>query len=134
MNTEKEAFSRRLREAVRAAGHDPRPAVLERLFNTRYPGRSVTFQAVSGWLGGRSIPSQDKLQVLAELLDVEPHYLRFGEGVAKAIKEKQGRWDAVATPLDRELVDAVLALSAEQKKALRDVIRAFGLKPSSASK
>lgn len=130
MNTEKEAFSKRLREAVRSAGHDPRPAVLERLFNTRYPGRSVTFQAVSGWLGGRSIPSQDKLQVLAELLEVEPHYLRFGEGAMKAIREKHARWDAGLAPQDRELVEAVLALTTEQKKVIRDVIRAFGLKPA----
>ena len=127
MNKEKETFSKRLQDAMRAAGHDPRPAVLERLFNTNYRGRSVTFQAVSGWLGARSIPSQDKLQVLAEVLDVEPHYLRFGEGAMKAIREKRARWDTVV-PEDRDLIDAVLALTTEQKRVLRDVIRAFSPK------
>ena len=43
-------FARRLRDAMEAAGLEPRPGVLLTLFNTHYWGRSVTFQAVSRWL------------------------------------------------------------------------------------
>ena len=32
----------------------------------------------SRWLRGRALPEQDKLQVMADLLGVEPHALRFG--------------------------------------------------------
>ena len=60
-----------------AAGYPDLPAVLEREFNSRYWGRSVTFHAVSRWLRGEAIPSQDKLQVLAEWLRIEPQVLRL---------------------------------------------------------
>ena len=71
-------FAERLQAAMRAAGLEPRPAVLLNLFNANYWGRSVTFQAVSRWLRGESIPAQDKLIVLAGVLKVEPEVLRFG--------------------------------------------------------
>ena len=61
-------FAQRLREAMVAAGLEPRPGVLLNLFNTRYWGRSVSFQAVSRWLRGQAIPEQDKLLVLAEIV------------------------------------------------------------------
>ncbi|MEO4048465.1 hypothetical protein AAFN46_15425 [Pseudomonas sp. CAU 1711] len=47
-----------LRQGLQA-GYPDRPAVLERVFNSRYWGRSVAFQAVSRWLRGQSIPSQE---------------------------------------------------------------------------
>ena len=122
---EKEAFSVRLRTAMTAAGHEPRPGVLEKLFNSRYWGRSVTFQAVSRWLSGRSIPTQEKLLVLAELLAVDPQALRYGEEAVKRISEKRARWDAGLEPEDRAIVEALLRLPVEQKKIVREVIRAF---------
>ena len=85
-------FAERLQAAMRAAGLEPRPAALLNLFNANYWGRSVTFQAVSRWLRGESIPAQDKLIVLAQVLKVEPEVLRFGETV---------RGSAVSTPLCR---------------------------------
>ena len=97
---EKMEFAERLRTAMLAAGYPDRPAVLEREFNSRYWGRSVTFQAVSRWLGGKSIPSQDKLQVIAQWLKVEPQALRFGErAVIPAMNRIRGkaRWGSFAT-------------------------------------
>lgn len=125
MSNEKEAFAERLREAMIAAGHEPRPVVLERLFNTHYWGRSVTFQAASRWLNGRSIPTQEKLQVLADLLAVEPQVLRYGEEAIRGVKEKRARWDAGLAPEDREIIGALLSLPVEQKKIVRQVIQAF---------
>ena len=71
-------FAERLKAAMSGAGLDPRPSVLLKLFNARYWGRSVTFQAVSRWLRGQALPEHDKLLVLAELLHVEPEVLRYG--------------------------------------------------------
>lgn len=122
---EKEAFAIRLRQAMTAAGHEARPAVLEKLFNSRYWGRSVTFQAVSRWLNGRSIPAQEKLLVLAELLAVDPQALRYGEEAVRRIREQRARWDAGLGPEDREIVETLLKLTVEQKKIVREVIRAF---------
>ena len=78
MSDEKKAFSRRLADAMRARGYDPKPGVLHKLFNSHYKGRSVAFSTASKWLRGLVLPEQDKLQVLATLFNMEPHVLRYG--------------------------------------------------------
>ena len=127
---ERQQFARRLAEAMQAAGYEPRPSILEKLFNSRYRGRSVTFTSVSRWLGGQSIPAQDKLQVLATLLGIEPHLLRFGpsskasKAAASGINEGRPPWTAVA-PADRAAIDAYLALPEPMRKHLRALIAAL---------
>lgn len=122
---EKAEFAERLKAALISAGHEPRPVVLEKQFNSRYWGRSITFQTASSWLRGRSIPEQEKLQVLADWLAVEPQVLRYGEGAVKAVREKRARWDAGMAVEDREIVEALLKLPVEKKKIVREVILAF---------
>jgi transcriptional regulator with XRE-family HTH domain len=118
-------FAQRLRDAMVAAGLEPRPGVLLNLFNTHYWGRSVTFQAVSRWLKGEAIPAQDKLVVLAGLLKVEPEVLRFGSGVRQAVKDHRQRWEEGVGYLERETFDAFLQLPAPQRKVIREVILTF---------
>ena len=118
-------FAERLQAAMRAAGLEPRPAVLLNLFNTHYWGPSVTFQAVSRWLRGESIPGQDKLITLAEVLKIEPEVLRFGEAVRKSVQAHRQRWDEGVGYLERETLDAFLQLPAPQRKLIREVILTF---------
>lgn len=118
-------FAQRLRDGMVAAGLEPRPGVLLTLFNTRYWGRSVSFQAVSRWLKGEAIPEQDKLLVLAEILNIEPEILRFGEGIRKSLKERKQRWEDGVGYLERETFDTFLKLPAQQRKIVREVILAF---------
>lgn len=133
--TDKSEFAQRLRAAMLAAGYPDRPAVLEREFNSRYWGRSVTFQAVSRWLRGEAMPSQDKLLVLAEWLRVEPQALRYGERAALAAREQRGRWEDPQFYPERQAIEAFLALPAQQRKVVRDVIMALsGTAPASAGK
>ena len=115
----------RLQRARGAAGLEPRPGVLLSLFNAHYWGRSVTFQAVSRWMRGQSIPGQDKLLVLAEVLKVEPEVLRFGEGIRKSLQERKQRWDEGIGYQERETFDAFLKLPAPQRKIIREVILTF---------
>lgn len=122
---EKLEFAERLRDAMTRAGYAARPSVLEREFNTRYWGASVTLQAVSRWLNGQAIPSQDKLQTLAEWLKVEPQVLRFGERVALSVQEHRQRWEEKLSYQERETVDAFLQLPAPQRKLIREVILTF---------
>lgn len=122
---EKAEFARRLTDAMTKAGYALRPVVLEREFNTRYWGRSVTLQAVRRWLRGEAIPSQDKLQVLADWLKVEPQVLRFGEAVSKSVLSHKQRWDEGIGYLERETFDAFLKLPAPQRKLIREVILTF---------
>jgi transcriptional regulator with XRE-family HTH domain len=120
-------FSQRLKEAMTAAGYLVRPIVLEREFNTRYWGRPVTVQAVRRWLRGEAIPSQEKLQVLADWLNIEPHILRFGEEPMKAVREKRKRWDEGIGYQEREVFEAFLSLPAAQRKAVREIILGLAL-------
>lgn len=122
-------FAQRLRDGMVAAGLEPRPGVLLTLFNTRYWGRSVSFQAVSRWLKGEAIPEQDKLLVLAEILNIEPEILRFGEGIRKSLQERKQRWEEGIGYLERETFDTFLKLPAQQRKIVREVILAFAAAP-----
>ena len=122
-------FAQRLKDGMVAAGLEPRPGVLLTLFNTRYWGRSVSFQAVSRWLKGEAIPEQDKLLVLAEVLNIEPEVLRFGEGIRKSLKERKQRWEEGAGYQERETFDAFLKLPAAHRKIVREVILAFAAVP-----
>lgn len=107
------------------AGYSVRPIVLEREFNQRYWGQPITVQAVRRWLRGEAIPSQDKMQVLAEWLNVEPHVLRYGEQVSTRVKAKQKRWDEGIGYQEREVFEAFLKLPVAQRKVVREVILAF---------
>lgn len=123
--SQKIEFAERLKQAMRDAGYEPRPGLLEKEFNTRYWGRAVTFQAASRWLKGLSIPQQDKLQVLAEWLKIEPQALRFGADSIRSVREKKSLWeDAIAGP-EREVLEAFIGLPAAQKKVAREVILAL---------
>jgi len=119
---EKTEFAKRLTDAMTQAGYPLRPVVLEREFNTRYWGRSVTMQAVRRWLRGEAIPSQEKLQVLADWLKVEPQVLRFGEAVRNSLQQQKQRWDEGIGHLERETFDTFLKLPALHRKLARDVI------------
>lgn len=122
MSDEKKAFSRRLADAMRARGYDPKPGVLHKLFNSHYKGRSVAFSTASKWLRGLVLPEQDKLQVLATLFNMEPHVLRYGG--KPRVGEGKPVWEVMAAP-DRAMVDAYLGLPAAQRKLVRDLILAL---------
>ncbi len=122
---EKLEFSNRLRDAMTKAGYTISPSVLEHEFNLRWYGRSISNQAAWGWLNNRAIPTQDKMQVLAEWLKVEPQVLRFGEAVRLAVQEHKQRWDEGMGHLERETLDAFLQLPAPQRKLIREVILTF---------
>jgi hypothetical protein len=123
---EKKAFSARLKAALIAAGYEPRAGVLEKEFNKRYWGRSVTLQAARRWLVGLSIPQQDKLQILAEWLDVEPHVLRYGGPAGAGAREPRPSWVAGLKPQDRDSIEAFLALSMPDRKFVRELIDRLG--------
>ena len=122
---EKIEFSNRLRQAMLEAGYSASPSVLEHEFNLRWYGRSISNQAAWGWHNSKAIPTQDKIQVLAEWLRVAPEVLRFGEGVRHSVQEHRQRWDEGVGYLERETFDAFLQLPAPQRKIIREVILTF---------
>ena len=125
MEDAKAQFAERLREAMKAAGYDPKPAVLEREFNTRYWGRAMTLHGVRRWLRGETLPSQEKLMVLAEWLGVPPQQLRFGEDVTRRVQQRRARWDSGIGYQDRDIFEAFLKLPVPQRRLIREVILTF---------
>ncbi len=125
MSDEREEFSKRLAAAMRAAGEEPRPSVLFRQFNSTYSGRSVSFQTASRWLTGKSIPEQDKLQVVAALYGMLPQTLRYGDKASGKISERRAAWPDALNAVDRATFDAYLALPAERRRLARDLIQAL---------
>lgn len=122
---EKRLFAERLKHAMREAGYDPRPSILEREFNLRFWGKPITFQGVRRWLRGESMPSQDKLMVLAQWLQVEPQRLRYGAADMQGVGESPATWRAEMSAEEQEVLDAYRALPAEQRKTLREVMFAL---------
>lgn len=122
MENAKAQFAQRLREAMSALGYDPRPAVLEREFNLRYWGKAMTLHGVRRWLRGETLPSQDKLLVLAEWLQVPPQQLRFGAEIEMRVRERRARLETALDYQDREVIEAYLRIPQPQRKALREVI------------
>jgi transcriptional regulator with XRE-family HTH domain len=124
MENAKAEFAQRLREAMAAMGYEPKPAVLEREFNLRYWGKAMTLHGVRRWLLGETLPSQDKLLVLAEWLQVPPQQLRYGAEIETRVRERRARWDAALGYQDREVIEAFMRIPLPQRKALREVILA----------
>lgn len=119
---EREAFSRRLKEALKAAGdRADSPTALAHAFNRRYPGQPVSVHAARKWLYGEAIPGQDKLRILAAWLGRSTEWLRYG-GPASSDMPRE-----IATmTLDYELMRAIAALTEPHQAVVRDLVRALG--------
>ena len=107
------------------SGYEFRPVVLEREFNQRYWGNPVSVQAVRRWINGEAIPAQDRLQVLAEWLNVDPHWLRFGEKLSGSVQKQRKRSDVKMTPQERETVEVFMSLTQEKRKIISEIIYAL---------
>lgn len=76
---EKQAFSTRLRQALKRSPKKIETATeLSVQFSLRHPEASITPQAAQKWLTGKARPTADKIETLAEWLDVSPMWLRHG--------------------------------------------------------
>lgn len=83
------AFSERLCEAVAAVGWEESPTLVAREFNLRWRGKMITVNAVRKWMLGESMPTLDKLLVLADLLGVSSDWLRWGVVRGSLAQEEQ---------------------------------------------
>jgi transcriptional regulator with XRE-family HTH domain len=81
--SESQQFADRLRGALESAGVRASPTLVANAFNLRYRGRSITPHTARNWLLGKVMPTQDKLRVLSDWLQVSPDELRFGRAPGK---------------------------------------------------
>ena len=124
---ETQAFADRLRRALDVAGVRPSPTVVANEFNLRYWGRSITSHTARNWLLGQALPTQDKLVVLAEWLQVSPDELRFGKSASGSrLSDADAQFEQLDMA-DREMIIRYLSLSRADRKTVREVVAAMAV-------
>ena len=78
---EQSLFAKRLTWALEVAGIPASPTTVQREYNFRSGQLPITSHAARKWLMGESIPTQGRIQVLANWLGVSASWLRFGEEI-----------------------------------------------------
>ena len=125
--TETEAFAQRLKQALEGSGVRASPTVVANEFNLRYWGRSITPHTARNWLLGKAIPTQDKLRVLADWLQVSPDALRFGSLSTVSKNAAAGANFERLDMADREMLHRYLALTVPDRKTVREVVTALSI-------
>ncbi|HTA64588.1 MAG TPA: hypothetical protein VK753_03710, partial [Xanthomonadaceae bacterium] len=115
-------FAKRLKQAMQAAGLEPKPGVLVNEFNLEHQGKSVTFQSASRWLKGEALPDPERILTLARMLGVSASLLLFGERAGLAVREPGDESAGHLRALDRKMLTAYLGLAPEQRKLVRDLV------------
>ena len=129
MKDERAEFAERLKSALREAGVDDGPSALMKRFNARYHGASVSSQVVSQWLAGKVRPRQEKVRVLAELLDVDLHWLQSGEGRAGTLRQRPPAWPEAVSADERRAIEAYLRLPDDARRLVAQLIFALAQSP-----
>ena len=117
---ERLAFSARLKLAMEHAQLSVKPSVLAREFNRRAHGMEVTPHGARKWLVAEAIPAQPRLLILAEWLNVEVAWLRFGSreaGQAAEILQAE-----IASDEQLLLFQEISALSGQAQALVRELV------------
>ena len=125
MQNAKKQFAAQLSEAMQAAGYDPKPAVLEREFNTRHWGKPMSLHGVRLWLLGETMPDFKKLETLSKWLGVPVQQLGYGGETVRAAEQRRASWDSGIGYEDRDVFDAYLKLPVPQRRLIRETILTF---------
>ena len=116
-------FAARLEQAMAAKSIKLSPTVLGNLFNSVFDGRAVTPHTARNWMLGKSMPTQEKMVVLAELLDISAEQLRYGRHSEKTlmISNADGS-ETELTASQQQLVRKYIMLSASQQRLVNDLV------------
>lgn len=125
--SEKQAFAARLRQLLDAAGVRPSPTVIANEFNLRYWGRGITAHTARNWLLGNALPTQEKLRVLAQWLQVSPQELRYGAAPGGLKVAESTELGACLDMADQEMIRRYVGLQPGDRKVIRDVVQAFAV-------
>lgn len=117
-----QGFSDRLRRALKDAGvNAASPSRLALEFGLRHRGRPVSVQAVRKWLGGQSIPAQDKLLTLADWLGVSSEWLRYGDDRGQSAREAGAAYQV----FDLSLCGDIQRLNEDHRRIVRELVTAL---------
>lgn len=125
MQDAKKQFADQLREAMIAAGYEPKPAVLEREFNTRHWGKPMSLHGVRLSLLGETMPDFRKLETLSKWLGVSVQQLSYGGPTGRTVEQRRARWDSGIGYEERDVFEAYLKLPVPQRRTIREIILTF---------
>jgi len=116
-------FAARLEQAMAGKSVKHSPTVLAKLFNSVFDGRAVTPHTARNWILGKSLPTQDKLVVLAKLLDTSAEQLRYGRYSEKTltIQNADGS-ETLLTGSQQQLVRKYISLNEVQQRLVSDLV------------
>jgi hypothetical protein len=99
------------------------PTVLATIFNAEFDGRAVTPHTARNWILGKSLPTQDKLVVLAKLLDTSAEQLRYGRHSEKTLTllNADGS-ETELTASQQQLVRKYITLNKVQQRLVSDLV------------
>ncbi|WP_321891984.1 transcriptional regulator [Paraburkholderia tropica] len=127
---EKKAFASRLKQALKRSSKKIETATeLSTQFNLR-SNEPITPQAAGKWLTGMARPTIDKINTLADWLDVSPEWLRFGVTDMKRRPAKGAKLpdDAIQpTAEELEMLRRLRRLSEYRRQLVEGVIEQFSL-------
>jgi transcriptional regulator with XRE-family HTH domain len=114
-------FSRRLREELLRSGRQASPAALARELNLSLrPSEQIHPSSCRKWLHGEAFPTQEKLLRLAQMLQVSPAWLRFGQSTELF---EPGPSAPLLKPDELALLADWRQLGASQRRAVRLLLR-----------
>lgn len=122
---ENQKFAERLIIAIDSKGLKRSPPVICRLFNSKYEGRPISSYTVRNWMLGKSFPSQEKIVLLAKLLDTSPEQLRYGRSCEKTLISDFDGGEIEVANVDQQFFKRYLALTKMQRRVVRNVVAEF---------
>ena len=122
---ENQKFAARLAIAIDSKGLKQSPTSIANLFNSKYEGRPITPHTARNWLLGKSLPTQEKLVLLAELLEISPEQLRFGRSSEKTLISDFDGAEIEVANVDQQFFRRYLALTETQRRVVREVVDEF---------
>jgi hypothetical protein len=97
--------------------------VLAKLFNSVFDGKAVTIITVRNWMLGKSLPTQDKLVVLAKLLDTSAEQLRYGRHSEKTLTLMNADGsESELSVSQKQLVRKYISLNKVQQRLVSDLV------------
>ncbi len=132
---EKLEFSHRLKKALkRSPKKVETPSQLALQFNLRSPTEPITAAAAQKWLNGTARPTVDKIDTLAEWLNVSAQWLRFGiaESRPAVTPDRKGQTkkftQAIQPTADElKLLLKLRQLSEHQRDLIVETVEQFGI-------
>lgn len=136
---EKQQFAERLKAAAgRRQKSLASPTALSNAFNLKWDGTPITAQAAQKWLNGSSIPTPEKMTLLATLLRVPLDWLRYGLPSQQVQEQKAGRISVEASTIstpkpesltydELRLVARLRALSGQQRELIQTLVAELAL-------